>query len=657
MTLLPKNCSLFRQFAMPMFIVAFIGVMISLYSAFNLKNSLDSSNKSYEVTDYQANKLQDIERMISGLRVMGLKHLASEDSLTMITLSKKVANEKAIIWDEANLLQQSFLVMNDNSHSTFITLKSLINSYLAEVSRALVESEDFEKEVAFEIWADIEEQYVSDINSNIQTLIKQEFKDLAFARDQIISAANSNLIVTTAIGIIGIVFLFFLAFFVARRFSKRLMRLLDWSERFSEGDLSITLTDQAEDEVGKLIRAMNIMSAKIIKSHEELEHAREAAENANNLKSNFLANMSHEIRTPMNAIIGMSKLALEGELNSREKNFITKVYYSAESLLGIINDILDFSKIEAGMLTFDVTDFRLQTLLEQCSNLLKLKASEQGIDLSFKLNSDVPNTLKGDPLRLRQILINLGNNAIKFTREGTVIIRVDLQEQDEKRVTLHFSVSDTGIGMNQEQLQHIFEPFAQADCSTSRQFGGTGLGLTISKKLTEMMEGDIWAESEPGKGSQFHFTVVLEEGDADKLEIKSTIDISSSISKLRGARVLLVEDDKLNQELAKELLEEKGIHLTLAANGQEALDILQNEEFDGVLMDVHMPVMDGYTATREIRKQDRFKNLPIIAITANVMVGDRKKAEEAGMNDHIGKPFDLSKMFTTMAHWITPRME
>ena len=477
---------------------------------------------------------------------------------------------------------------------------------------------------------------------------------------------NMLFVSTVVVGIIIFRFIILLTIFMTRRLIhffqadlesiKSLYETAHVHKRLPSKKIETRLleTDSIMTDVYNLVEAeLNDTNKRILLS-KELEKLKDTAETAAQSKSEFLANMSHEIRTPINAIIGMSKLALDGELKPREKNFISKVHGSAESLLGILNDILDFSKIEADQLVFETIDFKLQTLLEQCCNLLRFKADEQDIELKFKISTDVPEMLKGDPLRLRQILINLGNNAIKFTQKGSVNIGVELQERQDERMTLHFTVADTGIGMSQEQQQNLFQAFAQADSSTSRKYGGTGLGLTISKKLTEMMGGEIWVESELGRGSQFHFTTMLEEGTLD-LEKDSVINTNRAVAKLKGAKILLVEDDMLNQELAKELLTEKGIQLTIAENGQIALDILQNEEFDGILMDVHMPVMDGYTATREIRKQPRFKELPIIAMTANVMKGDREKAEEAGMNDHVGKPFDLSKLLNTMAYWITPR--
>ena len=397
-----------------------------------------------------------------------------------------------------------------------------------------------------------------------------------------------------------------------------------------------------------------------IQNENELVAARVQAEQANLSKSTFLANMSHEIRTPMNAIIGMSHLALQHPMGDRERGFVEKVHIAAQGLLGILNDILDFSKIESGKLEMEHIKFRIEDVLKNMENLIGLKAEEKGVRLRFKLEPSVPVAYVGDPLRLGQILVNLGNNAVKFTEAGGEIsVSVCLEEQQDNMVLLHFSVKDTGVGISLEQQGRLFQLFSQADSTITRKYGGTGLGLAISRKLTEMMDGKIWVESRLGEGSIFHFTVHLERQTGEPSPLRSTgignlEEVNAALEKLRGAHFLLAEDNEMNQELVKELLEGNGMQVMVAENGVEALQALNEHHFDGVLMDCQMPVMDGYTAVEKIRAQQRFQDLPIIAMTAGAMADDREKVLQVGMNDHISKPINLAEMYRTLAKWVKP---
>jgi PAS domain S-box-containing protein len=583
---------------------------------------------------------------------------------------------------------------------------------------------------------------------------------------------------------------------------------------------SISPIKNEEDEITHFVAVKEDITERK-RMEQEILTAMEKAEEATRAKSDFLANMSHEIRTPMNAVIGMSHLALKTELTTKQQDYLNKIQSSANSLLGIINDILDFSKIEAGKLDMESVEFHLDEVLGNLANLVTVKAQEkENLEVLFATDQEVPRFLVGDPLRLGQVLINLANNAVKFTESGEIVVSTELLEQTATGLTITFSVRDTGIGLTRDQVGKLFQSFSQADTSTTRKFGGTGLGLTISKRLVNMMGGEIWVDSEPGQGTTFSFTAnfglgkekvkkrlvpssdlrglkvlvvddsatsrnilqdilesfsfevtlaasgeegleeirkadtnqpyelvlmdwkmpgmdgleasehiknhqtlgkipaiilvtaygreeimrqadqigldgflikpigpsvlfdtimqALGEGISKTSRISERNEESEDLKDIQGAQVLLVEDNEINQQVAKEILAGAGLNVTVANDGQEAVDAVKDSNYDAVLMDIQMPVMDGYEATKRIRKwefgmrksevgsrnaeggsqasnlQPPTSNIPIIAMTANAMAGDREKSLEAGMNDHVAKPIDTKELFSTLAKWIEP---
>jgi len=398
----------------------------------------------------------------------------------------------------------------------------------------------------------------------------------------------------------------------------------------------------------------------------ELREAKERAEDASRMKGDFLANMSHEIRTPMNAIVGMTHLALQGTQDARLLDYLQKIQQSSRHLLGIIDDILDFSKIEADKLTFEQIDFSIATLLDNFTNLISERAHAKGLQLMLDVAPDVPDLVVGDPLRVGQVLINYGNNAVKFTQQGQIQVSVSAQHLEPDHVTLRFAVRDTGIGLTPEQAAELFQSFHQADSSTSRRYGGTGLGLAISRKLAERMGGEVGVSSQLGEGSTFWFTVRLGRTQQAQPALKPLPHTADGVAPGAAAngdphatgavlgRILAVDDNEVNLQIARELLRNQGFEVDVALDGQQALELVRVQAYDLVLMDMQMPVMDGLSATRAIRQLPEGLRLPIVAMTANAMEKDRQDCLEAGMNDFITKPMDPARLAAVVQSWVVP---
>jgi len=476
--------------------------------------------------------------------------------------------------------------------------------------------------------------------------LKSDLRELYERRNKFLSIGVGILLISLSIA-------FFISARLQRIITAPILKLVQIESEVSrKKDYSIRVEKTSNDEVGTLIGGFNEMLGQIEQQNKELVEAKELAEQSEKAKESFLANMSHEIRTPMNAILGMANLLHSTPLNSVQQKYLDAINISGNSLMVIINDILDFSKIEAGKLSFETIGFKPQDVIEHLVASVQYKLTEKSIIITPKISEKVNQIVLGDPVRLNQILLNLVNNAIKFTPQGTIDIICEDEKEDEKNLTLKFTVSDTGIGISKEKMDKIFESFSQADVSTTRKFGGTGLGLTISKNLVELQNGSISVESEEGKGSVFSFIIPYKKG--TEADVPKTEHTEYAAESLTNVKVLVVDDHEMNRLLAASIIGRWKFEVETAVDGKEAIEKLEKDNYDIILMDMLMPVMDGIEATKHIRNElpKEKAGIPIIAVTANAMKGDREKCIEAGMNDYVAKPFDPKELYNKMAYFL-----
>jgi signal transduction histidine kinase/CheY-like chemotaxis protein len=481
--------------------------------------------------------------------------------------------------------------------------------------------------------------------------------------------ANANAVRNYAImvSLIAIVLIACILYVIARNVTKPILILSDTAKILGDGDFDVEIEApllERSDEIGTLSKAFRVMAEKIHeqiiemqKYTQSLEVAMTESMAANEAKSLFLANMSHEIRTPLNAVIGLSNLLLDTSLDDKQKDYTEKMRRSSTTLLGIVNDILDFSKAEAGDMKLDRVSFDVRRIFDDLSVFFEEQNADSGIALRFELDPSLPDTLVGDPLRLQQIFINLVDNAYKFTEKGAITIRASVTEQGQNDVKIRFAVEDTGIGIGKDQMEKIFAAFSQADNSSSRKYGGMGIGLTITQQMVELMGGDISVVSAAGKGTTFTFTcpfwlpAVASESEVHAAAIAAEDDGENAI--LHGLRVLLVEDNDINAMISVELLKAVGIEVRVAENGKIALEKLAEaqagqQQFDIVLMDLQMPIMDGYEATRIMKETAEYEDIPVLALTAHAFPEERERCIALGMEDRLTKPIDMETFYEAL---------